>query len=293
MSAARNVAPSTVEERIARAIAAIRADLEPDPLFERRLRTQVLNRYVAAREGAVAPAAAGARNARREMGRLGRAVLYASFVLGVSVTSVVAASQQAVPGDVLYPLKRDIEALRHRVLPAEFEALLLRTELTARLDELADVADRGDSAAVASLAAEVHRSYGEVIELTADSPQNLLVLDALLDRLPSPARAALADVVLDVDRAAHPVPARPSHAAGTRDAKPGASPAGGRGATPPGPGSSAPPGDASPPASSAPGDVPAASSGGPGPTPHGKSSEGSPAADPGAEGESPGPDGDE
>lgn len=216
----------TPEERIARAIAAIRADLEPDPLFERRLRSQVLGRYVAAREGAGVPE--GARSTK-QMGRLGRAVLYASFVLGLSVTSVMAASQQAVPGDVLYPLKRDIEALRHRVLPQEFEAVLLRTELTARLDELAAVAERGDRAAVSALADEVHQSYGEVIELTAGSPQNLVVLDALLERLPEPARAAIADVVLDVERTIHPVPARSAHSAGTRDAAPGRSgSAGGR-----------------------------------------------------------------
>lgn len=293
MSAARNVTPTAAEERIARAIAAIRADLEPDPLFERRLRSQVLNRYVAAREGAVALNARGVRNARKEMGRLGRAVLYASFVLGVSVTSVVAASQQAVPGDVLYPLKRDIEALRHRVLPAEFEALLLRTELTARLDELADVATRGDSTAVASLAAEVHRSYGEVIGLTADSPQQLVVLDALLERLPDPARAALADVVLDVDRAAHPIPAAPSQAAGTPDAKRGPSPASGRGVTPPGPGTSAPPGAGSSAEPSAPADVPGASSDEPVPTPRGQASEATPTADANAEGENQRADGDE
>jgi hypothetical protein len=230
MSAARNLAPMTAEERIARAIAAIRADLEPDPLFERRLRSQVLGRHVAAREGAVVPERA---RSAKEMGRLGRSVLYASFALGLSVTGVMAASQQATPGDVLYPLKREIEALRHRVLPQEFEAVLLRAELTARLDELAAVAERGDTAAVAGLAHEVHQSSGEVIELSADSPQNLIVLEALLERLPEPARTALQDVVVQVDRTIHPAPSRPGHEPGTRGGKPGASAAGGRGGVPP------------------------------------------------------------
>ncbi|HEU5324464.1 MAG TPA: hypothetical protein VFV59_01120 [Candidatus Limnocylindria bacterium] len=221
MSAARKLAPMTSEERIARAIAAIRTDLEPDPLFQRRLRSEVLGRYVAAREGAVVPERG---RPAKEMGRLGRAVLYASFALGLSVTGVMAASQQAVPGDLLYPLKRDIEALRHRVLPAEFEELLARVELKARLDELAAVAERGDAAAVVLLADEVHQSYGAVIEQTADSPQNLVVLDALLERLPERARAAVSDVVLDVDRATHPAPSRPVPGQGRR----GESPAYGR-----------------------------------------------------------------
>lgn len=218
MSAARRLAPGSPEERIARAIAAVRADLEPDPLFERRLRSQVLGRYVAGREGVAIEPVRG----RKEMGRLGRAVLYASFVLGVSVTSVMAASQQAVPGDALYPLKRDIEALRHRALPEQFEALLLRTELNARLDELAAVARRGDTAAVAALAAEVHVSYGAAIELSAASPQSLVVLDALLDRLPDAARAAVRDVVLRVERATHATGRTPGlRGHGRHDPRPG------------------------------------------------------------------------
>jgi hypothetical protein len=213
MSAARRLSPRTPEERIARAITAVRADLEPDPLYQRRLRSQVLGRYVAAREGV----AVDARRPHREMGRLGRAVLYASFALGVSVTSVMAASQQAVPGDVLYPLKRDIEALRHRVLPDEFEAVLLRTELTARLDELAAVAEAGDPVLITALADEISETYDDVDELAPASPANLVVLNALLDTLPSDARAAVGDVAAKLEHeAGRPSPGHSADAPGRR-----------------------------------------------------------------------------
>ena len=36
------------------------------------------------------------------MGRLGRATLYASFALAATSASVLAASHEALPGDVLY-----------------------------------------------------------------------------------------------------------------------------------------------------------------------------------------------
>lgn len=211
MSAARHLRSPAPDERVARAIAAVRADLEPDPLFQRRLRSQVLGRHVAAREGATIDTV----RPKREMGRLGRAVLYASFALGVSVTSVMAASQQAVPGDVLYPLKRDIEALRHQVLPEEFEALLLRTELTARLDELAAVAENGDPAIITGLADEISQTYEEVDGLAPASPNNLLVIGTLIESLPNEARAAVDDVAARLEsHASAPSSSHPPHAGG-------------------------------------------------------------------------------
>ena len=95
------------DEAIERYLAAIRTEIEPDPLFRRRLRGHVMNRYVAAREGQ-----ATGRGVAREMGRLGRAVLYASFALGLSVTGAMAVSQQSIPGDPLYAVKLRIETLR-------------------------------------------------------------------------------------------------------------------------------------------------------------------------------------
>ena len=105
----------TPDELVRRYVERVRADLEPDPLFRRRLRGIVSNQFVAAREGSAIPASRPSR-----MGRLGRACLYASFALGISVGGVMAASRAAIPGDLLYPVKLQIEALRMEALPAEY-----------------------------------------------------------------------------------------------------------------------------------------------------------------------------
>ena len=51
------------DEAIERYVEAIRHELQPDPLYRRRLRGMVLNRYVAAREGAIASVRPRARAA--------------------------------------------------------------------------------------------------------------------------------------------------------------------------------------------------------------------------------------
>ncbi len=84
--------PLASDAAVRRYIELIRAELEPDPLFRRRLRGEVVNRFVAAREGLKQPA-----HRPSAMGRLGRAVLYSSFALAMSAGGVMAASQQALP----------------------------------------------------------------------------------------------------------------------------------------------------------------------------------------------------
>ena len=42
------------DQAVERYLAAIRAEIEPDPFFRRRLRGQVMNRFVATREGMIA-----------------------------------------------------------------------------------------------------------------------------------------------------------------------------------------------------------------------------------------------
>jgi hypothetical protein len=181
------------DQAIERYLAAVRAELAPDPLFRRRLRGQVMNRYVAAREGIVETPQ------RRSMGRVGRAVLYASFALAATTTSVLAASQEAVPGDLLYPLKRHVESLRVQVLPAHLQDDLAAYELAERIDELGVLAARGDDARVAGLAAIVGRDYEAFVEISQATPgsdtDRLMVLSALIERLPEPAQAAIAEVV--------------------------------------------------------------------------------------------------
>lgn len=134
------------DEAVERYLAAVRAQVDPDPAFRRRLRGIVLNQYVAARDSG------RAGSAPKAMGRLGRTVLYASFLLGVSVTGVMAASDVAVPGDPLYPIKRGIEDLRVQVLPDEFTEELLIAELNERFSELAVLAERDDVDRVQALA---------------------------------------------------------------------------------------------------------------------------------------------
>jgi hypothetical protein len=177
------------DEAVERYVAALRADVDPDPAFRRRLRGVVLNRYVATREAALAGLIPP------KMGRLGRAVLYASFTLGVSVTGVMAASEAAVPGDVLYPLKRAIEEMRVEVLPAAFHDELVVHELNERIAELATLAERGDASRVEALAAEVAVEYAAVIAGTAMDGEALGgragVFASLLAELPDDTRLVI------------------------------------------------------------------------------------------------------
>lgn len=182
------------DEAVERYLAAIRAEIRPDPLFRRRLRGEVMNRYVAAREGI------GATPARRSMGTLGRAVLYATFTLAVTTTSVLAASQEALPGDLLYPLKRHIETLRVQVLPAHLRDDLAALSLAERINELAHLAERGEWSLVAMQAGVVEREYHAFLLLADAAPQGsndryLTVLAGLVERLPDEARAAVEAVI--------------------------------------------------------------------------------------------------
>ena len=182
------------DEAVERYLAAIRAELGPDPHFSRRLRGQVLNRYVAAREGiGAAPTAA------RTMGRLGRAVLYASFTLAFSVTGVMAASQEALPGELLYPLKRQVEQLRVQVLPAHLHDDLATYALGERIHELDELAERGDWDRVIALAETIEQDYLALADaLETESGQldrHIVVLNGLLETLPATARTAVEDVL--------------------------------------------------------------------------------------------------
>jgi hypothetical protein len=184
------------EDAVAKYVAAIRAEIEPDPLFKRRLRGQVVNRFVAIREGSEPRVRGG-----RQMGSLGRAVLYASFAFAVSVTGVMAAAQEAMPGDALYPLKRQIERLRHDVLPAHLQDDLVAIELTERLEELGYLTRSGETARAEALMVAIKADY---VALAALGPgagvleSRNVVLDALVERLPEPARAAVEAVIAEV-----------------------------------------------------------------------------------------------
>jgi hypothetical protein len=206
------------DEAIERYLAAIRAQLDPDPLFRRRLRGHVVNRFVAAREGL-----ATRWGPAREMSRIGRAVLYASFALSAGVTGAMAASEQAVPGDVLYPLKLQIEDLRERVVPDRLQDELAAYALAQRIDELDRLAAAGNWAAVAHQVEAVEAAYLAVLSLSPDAAsleEDLAVATRLLEQLPDRALAA-------VERAMGDVPGLGSKANGGGPASPGSG--GGRG----------------------------------------------------------------
>jgi hypothetical protein len=115
--------------------------IQPDPMFRRRLRSVVVNRYVATREGLVSTPARPAMC--RQMGALGRGVLYASLLAAVSVTAAGAASASSLPGDALYGVKLELEQIRMRVAPPNLRDDLAAMALDERLDEVERLAAAG------------------------------------------------------------------------------------------------------------------------------------------------------
>jgi hypothetical protein len=133
--------------------------IQPDPMFRRRLRGQVLNRYVAHREGLIKVVRPATR--RREMGVLGRGVLFASLLTALGVSVVGAAAQDSLPGDALYSVKVQLEELRMRVAPPGLRDDLAAMALDERLEEVERLAAAGrwelvDAAAASAAHAEEH-----------------------------------------------------------------------------------------------------------------------------------------
>ena len=189
--------PTLSDAAIERHLSALRSQIEPDPLFRRRLRSEVTNRFVAAREGTAQGTDASLRTS--EMGRLGRACLYATFTLAAGATSVLAASEQAIPGDALYPLKLRIEEVRLEILPNHLHGELAGYALGERIEEMARLTQSGRLDLAAAMAAQIDRAYDELVSLgestgparAARIERHLLVLDALLAKLPPAARDAV------------------------------------------------------------------------------------------------------
>lgn len=185
-------APAPPDRAVERYFAGMRVELTPDPLFKRRLRGVVVNRYVAAREGNEPVPR------RQGMGRLGRAVLYASFSTAVFAASVLGASQEALPGELLYPLKLHVERLRERALPDHLDDELAAHTLTERISELGRLAERGEWDRVASQIVIVEARYREFEATVAEEGPRTryrVVLAGVLERLPRRARTAVEDVL--------------------------------------------------------------------------------------------------
>jgi hypothetical protein len=230
----RPLRPSSTasDDAVRRYVEELRRHADPDPLFRRRLRGTVVNRYVAVQEGVLVPRAV--RQASR-MGTLGRACLYASFAMAVSVGGAMAASERAVPGELLYPLKRSIESLRLDVLPVQYHDELVAEALSARIMEISVLLDSGQVALAASLSDDIRESYERLVALSNGdgAPRGLLrarldQLDAMLARLPESARTA-------VERAmsgARPVNSAPGLGAGPDRGSPARAEGEGRGVAP-------------------------------------------------------------
>lgn len=187
--------PTSSDEAVRRYLLSVRAGIEPDPLFRRRLRGLVVNHHVAVREGLERPAAS--RSGVRAMSAIGRATLYASVAIAATVGGTMAASRGAVPGDALYPVKRQIEVLRLQALPSAFHDDLAVYTLSERIHEMTRLIEAGDTAGAASLVPAVEAGYARLVELGVGTERSevlearMVVLEALHDRLPAPAQAAI------------------------------------------------------------------------------------------------------
>jgi hypothetical protein len=226
-------APIASDAAVRRYLEAIRRQIEPDPLYRRRLRGQVVNRFVAQKRGM------DLTSPRRpsRMGALGRACLYASFALAVSVTGVMAASDAAIPGDVLYPLKLGIEEMRLDVLPDEYDDELAVYALSERIGELSQLVEAGDVARASTLAGSIHDAYEQAVAETHDAgglarrlERQVSWLAQVVSALPSQARASIAHAM-----AGAPGLVLGAWTAGGSD--PGAEPASSSGGSGQGPGS--------------------------------------------------------
>lgn len=182
------------DDPILRRLERTAAHLEPDPLYRRRLRGNVLNRYVASREGLVV------RRPARRTGALGRAVLYSSVALAVSVTAAGAASHGAVPGDLLYPMKRELEEIRLDIAPPWVREDLMAASLAERLGEVERLARAGRWELVPAAVDEAVATEAELTALGESSAglqtvrlqRRTAALTQLLSSAPDAARPGLA-----------------------------------------------------------------------------------------------------
>lgn len=192
--------------------------VDPDPLFRRRLRGEVLNRYVAAREGHLHQPRGG-----RQMGKLGRSVLYASLVLAIGVSTAGAAAQESMPGDLMYAVKLQLEELRMRVAPPSVHDDLAAIALAERVDELERLAATGSWRLVPAAAARVVAAEEKLLALdprgarSAAATEAEELLRSILADAPAQARAGLENAMEAVGRD----PARVSRPRATSPDHPG------------------------------------------------------------------------
>lgn len=152
--------------------------IKPDPLFRRRLRGQVVNQYVATREGMMA-ATRPIRMPRRGLSLLGRGMLYASLATAVSATAVGAAAQQSLPGDLLYGVKLELESIRMELAPAQMRDELAAIALEERLEEVEALAAAGRWAQLDAAVAAVERARAALAALRGSTAASTVTGAAL------------------------------------------------------------------------------------------------------------------
>ncbi len=191
--------PNSPDDPLVRRLTETLGRVQPDPLFRRRLRADVVNRFLAVNEAR----ATRSRRRRGEMGRLGRAVLYASFALVLSVTAVGAAAQQSLPGDALYGVKLRLEALRVQIAPSSMRPQLAAMALEQRLEEVEQLAARGDWSGVQAASGLVNEAASELaaydpgpgVSGLLDVERHTAVLDRLAADAPPAARQGLEQAI--------------------------------------------------------------------------------------------------
>ncbi|HEX9635513.1 MAG TPA: DUF5667 domain-containing protein [Candidatus Limnocylindria bacterium] len=172
--------------------------LEPDAMYRRRLRGEVLNRHVAMREGLVQPP-----RRLREMGALGRGVLYASLAVAIAASTAGAAAAESLPGDPLYPVKLQFEEIRLQIAPPAMRADLMAMALGERLDELEELARAGrwsQIAGVAQAVAEAEERLAGALSAPGqmaveELSKHVAVLEALVDTAPAHAQDGLQQAI--------------------------------------------------------------------------------------------------
>jgi hypothetical protein len=201
----RRGAGLATDDPIVRRLEKTFASTQVDGLFRRRLRSEVVNRYVAVREGHVLVRPLVNRGM---VGRLGRACLYASVALAGTSAGVLAASQSALPGDALYDVKIRIDGLRLEAAPTELRSTVAAYIVDARLNEAMVLVAGGEWARAEHAAAAAGAATKEMAPLLVGDPEaeariqgHLAVLSGLIETAPPAARAALEHAMAVSDHA--------------------------------------------------------------------------------------------
>lgn len=197
--------PFALDDATLRRVERVYRRLEPDPLFRRRLRGEVVNRYVAEREGLLRRP-----RGRGQMGKLGRSVLYASFSLAVSVSAAGAAADRSLPGDPLYGVKLQLEDVRMRIAPPSVRDDLAAMVLAERVDELERLVASGQWGQVAAAAGRVSEAEAVLVAIdpTAGATAAAAAVETLRDVLADAPAQAHSGLERAIDRVATHAPAK-------------------------------------------------------------------------------------